>query len=166
LKRGMSQSCGCLALEMRKAEATTHGMSCHPAYRNWLHAKTRCENPKDFAYEMYGARGIKVCELWVIFEAFWEDMGPTWVKGATLDRYPDGNGNYEPGNVRWATAKEQANNRSSNRIIDTPLGRMNITQAAEASGLNRATICTRLSSKWPADRLFDGVSFNMRWHEK
>lgn len=163
LKRGMSKSCGCLAKEVVGQHCITHGMSFHPAYRNWIHAKTRCENPAEDAFKDYGGRGISVCDRWSSFENFWQDMGPTWVKGLTIDRI-DVNGSYEPGNCRWATAKQQANNRRNNRIINTPRGPMNITQAALAFGIKRVTLASRVNSGWPESELLSHVNFTMRWH--
>lgn len=69
----------------------------------------RCENPKNDSYEDYGGRGITVCERWHKFENFLEDMGER-PEGMTLDRWPDNDGNYEPGNCRWTTRLEQNNN--------------------------------------------------------
>jgi hypothetical protein len=71
---------------------------------------SRCTNPKATGYENYGGRGITVCSRWWSFENFLRDMGPR-PEGLTLDRYPNNDGNYEPGNCRWATPKEQGENR-------------------------------------------------------
>lgn len=118
LASGVVQSCGCLGKE-RRAEAsikacTTHGMASagykrSPEYRSWSQMKVRCLVPTNHKYKDYGARGVAVCESWMSFENFYHDMGPR-PQGTSLDRI-DVNGNYEPGNCRWADAKTQRNNR-------------------------------------------------------
>ncbi len=86
-----------------------HGMYNSPEYRSWRSMKGRCLNESDPAYKNYGGRGIQVCERWLDFESFYEDMGSR-PEGTTLDRV-DVNGNYEPSNCRWATPIEQSKHK-------------------------------------------------------
>lgn len=87
----------------------------HPLYKTWLGMRHRCRNPKSENYHLYGGRGIKVIDAW--YDDFWTFVNDIYnligerPEGHTLDRFPDKDGNYEHGNVRWATAKEQHENR-------------------------------------------------------
>jgi hypothetical protein len=111
LRSGNTKSCGCWRRESVGRIATKHGLSDHELYRTWGLMINRCENQNDPNFQYYGAQGVKVCERWRhSFPNFLADMGERPPE-MTLDRYPDKNGNYEPNNCRWATRKQQIDNR-------------------------------------------------------
>ena len=119
----------------------------------WRSMIDRCRLPSHQAWKNYGGRGIAVCESWINFENFLTDMGPSYVKGLSLDRR-DNNGGYNPSNCRWTSRKTQARNRRTNTIIQTPWGRITLQEASERSGIGKTTLHYRHSRGWPNHLLF------------
>lgn len=123
LRSGHTTSCGCHQRAVGDAniakghsENFVHGKVGTPTYKSWDSAKQRCFNKNDDHWAGYGGRGITMCEAWrSSFNAFLADMGER-PKGTTLDRYPDNDGNYEPGNCRWANPTEQCQTRRPRRL--------------------------------------------------
>ena len=105
LRRGITKSCGCLNIE----KATKHGLCKTTVYNSWLAMIARCNNPNNKNYKYYGGRGITICDRWVNFENFFEDMGDR-PDALTLER-KNNNLGYSKENCKWATKTEQARNR-------------------------------------------------------
>jgi len=136
LRSGNTQSCGCLRRELISARRTTHGMRNSVEYNTWRSMRRRCNNPNDSAYANYGGRGITVYPTWNDnFEAFYSDVGPRPNPKMTLDRI-DNNGNYEPGNVRWATRATQNNNRRNNVFVVVDGRTSRLSDAAKELGIS------------------------------
>lgn len=145
---GNTSSCGCLRRERSRASVVTHGMSGTKEHRAWKSMHTRCYNTNSPHYHRYGGRGIKVWEGWRHdFAAFYEHIGPCSDPNYTLDRI-DNDKDYEPGNVRWASETEQANNRSNNRNLAHNGKTQTIGKWADEIGISEATLRDRLSGNW------------------
>jgi len=116
LKRGVTQSCGCLHREIVSKIKHGHakkGMQTK-TYKIWRGMRSRCNNPKVTCYKYYGGRGITICDRWNDFRNFLADMGKR-PKGMTIDR-KNNNGDYEPGNCRWATYQEQSHSSRQTKL--------------------------------------------------
>jgi hypothetical protein len=151
LKEGRAISCGCYGQNIRLTHgANTRGSSVTREYNSWHTMKGRCATDP-----VYVGRGITVCERWAnSFEAFLEDMGPR-PKGTTLDRYPDNNGNYEPGNCRWATRREQQNNMRSNVVLNIGDFTGTLAEWCQALHISETMVSKRLKQGYsPYEALF------------
>lgn len=129
LKRGATRSCGCQHDKAISDAKKVHGLTGTRTHRIWSQMLARCDRESAPAYPLYGGRGIAVCERWRDFRNFLADMGFA-PDGLQLDRM-NNNGNYEPSNCRWATPKEQANNRRSNVIVVFESRRMTLAQLSD-----------------------------------
>lgn len=160
---GKTQSCGCFSREvsaenMRKS-STVHGSFGSKEWNSWHSMMERCFKPEAMGYENYGGRGITVCDRWLNtagrgsggFVNFFADVGKAPSLEHTLDRI-DPNGNYAPENVRWATKKEQARNRRTNRLV-AAFGKTQCLAAwAEETGSSDTTISLRILKGWSPER--------------
>lgn len=150
LKSGETKSCGCL----RRSQLKTHGKSKTSEYGIWQGMLSRCYRQSDKAFKHYGGRGITVCKRWrESFLDFLADMGPRPSPELEVDRFPDNDGNYEPANCRWATRKQQCNNRRNNRIIEWQGRSMSLAQWADERGLLQITLADRLNRGWSLSRI-------------
>jgi len=96
--------------KLKRGGQSTHGMSGTPIYGVWMAMKYRCFNPKCKEFKNYGGRGITVCDRWMEFKSFRDDMLSTYQSGLQLDRI-DNDGNYEPSNCRWVTRSQNGKNK-------------------------------------------------------
>lgn len=145
LVSGQTKSCGCLFLECAAAKGRakkTHGKTSSDCYSVWTNMRGRCNNPGDKKYHRYGGRGITICERWSDFENFLHDMGER-PPGTTIDRI-DVDGNYEPGNCRWATQMEQQNNRGNNVRVQHNGRMVTLSEFARAHGLEPDLVMSRM----------------------
>jgi hypothetical protein len=149
LKNGQIVSCGCYKKEGK--HLLKHGGCNTPEWHSWQGAKRRCQNEKDAKFADYGGRGIKVCERWQrSFENFLADMGPRPSPDHSLDRI-DVNGHYAPGNCRWATRKEQGNNRRNNRRLTANGQTKTLNEWADDLKIDRSALKVRLDRGWAVD---------------
>ena|SRR3990167_484135 len=123
-----------------------HGEAGTRTWCNWNQMKQRCFSPNNSSYFKYGARGISVCKKWLSYQGFLADMGHS-PRGMTLERI-NNSGNYWKGNCKWATPKEQANNRRSNRLITFENITMTLAQWSEKLGIKSYTLRRRIVDGW------------------
>lgn len=145
---GHTKSCGCLYRETRQSSATTHGCSSDPIYQCHKGMMARCYDKTHVSYSKYGGRGVTVHLPWHDVEQFKKDMPPRPTPDHTLDRFPNRRGNYEPGNVRWATHTEQQRNMKSNVYITFEGQTRCLQEWSEIKGWHRSKIKNRRYAGW------------------
>ena len=148
LKKMRTKSCGCLQKEMQIINKTKHGLRSTPEYHAWAAIKQRCFNRNVRNYSSYGGRGITMHPEWInSFKSFYDYVGPRPSTHYSIDRI-DNDGNYEPGNVRWATITEQANNTRKNIQINHDNKLLSPSAISILTGVNIKTIYTRIYRKY------------------
>lgn len=136
VRSGMVKSCGCMA--------KPHGMTGTRLYNIWVDMRQRCQNENYTDFHLYGGRGIRVCEEWQQFLPFYDwAMASGYQDNLSVDR-KDVNGNYEPQNCRWATAKEQANNTRKNRLVTINGKAKSIDEWCKQYGISKASVYRRV----------------------
>lgn len=147
LKSGNTTSCGCFRKESAAKKMTVHRCAGRGRksrlYKVWSGVLARCQINTATGYQNYGGRGISVCKRWKSFECFAEDMGDPPSSTHTIERV-DNNGNYEPGNCRWATRLEQGANKRNNRIVEHGGMSMTVAEWSRRLGVSRPTLIEAL----------------------
>lgn len=162
LKRGSTNSCGCLrrerAIILNKTQNRIHGLYKTKLYRKWEKMKTRCYNKNNNFYKDYGGRGITVCEEWKNdFKAFYDwSLEHGYKEGLSIDRI-DVNGDYCPANCRFTDIKTQNRNKRNNIMVEYHGNQVCLKDAAELSEINRNTLQHRYHNGERGERLFRPV---------
>ena len=164
LRSGYVKSCGCYQKEKR----FKHGMAHTKIYQVWATIKERCLNPNCSNYKYYGSRGISIEPAWVNdFIAFYEYVSTIehfGEKNRSLDRI-DNNEGYCIGNLRWATASEQANNLRSNHLLKINGELMSLSEATRLTKCGRDTVIRRVSKNATLEQLFSENRITTRYFE-
>jgi hypothetical protein len=156
LQHGGNTSCGCTQGH------PTHGDWALRVRRIWMGMIARCYSPTATSYHNYGAKGVTVCEEWLDYFVFKEWAYKSgYEDNLTLDRFPDKKGDYGPTNCRWATYKQQANNKTNNAILNIDNQSKTISEWADLSGINQSRISTRIKLGWDVKRaVFQPITKN------
>ncbi len=143
VRLGLVVSCGCYNKEIAAKAKTTHGLSSHSLFKTWEGMVSRCSNPTNKDWLLYGGRGIKVCDAWLKSpDQFIADIGIR-PNGATLDR-KDNSKDYDPENCRWATPLEQGGNKRNNKLITHDGRTQHLAAWARELGEPESTIFNRM----------------------
>lgn len=157
LRQGLTTSCKTCGTEARRKVHTIHGLrNKTPLYTTWCNMRRRCSDESTSSFDVYGGRGIRVCEEWMHdFKAFYDwAMENGYEEGLSIDRV-DVDGDYSPDNCRWATAKQQANNTRRNVLIDYEGETHTMHEWADILGIPYKTLWNRIHSGWSVYRAFN-----------
>ena len=155
LKHGNVRSCGCLWKEVvpanNKEQNTRHGESGSKLHKAWCSMRYRCHNPNCKSYKNYGGRGITICKEWDSYEVFrdWA-LANGFASDLSIDRI-DVNGNYEPSNCRWVSAKTQSNNTRKNHYLTCAGETHTIAEWSAITGIKWQTIKARINMGWTVE---------------
>lgn len=164
MRQGKSRSCGCLLREMISVRSRTHGYKGTRTYRIWTGIKNRCLNPNAHDFPSYAGRGITVCESWMKFENFLSDMGDA-PDGMTIERI-DNNKGYCASNCKWATAREQAQNRRSTLIVSINGIKKSASEWDRQYGFFKGTVAKRVRNKWKESDLLKPINKSLSRDQK
>ena len=143
----MKRSCGCVRAPRKHGFGAKDKSRRPPEYSVWMEMKKRCANRAYKRFADYGGRGIRVCERWMGFAEFYKDMGPRPSSDHQIDRI-NNDGNYEPGNCRWATRVEQGRNKRNNVTLTHDGRTTNIADWSRATRLTQKQIQARIKLGW------------------
>lgn len=158
LKAGITKSCGCLQSEISSKRLMSHGGYGTGSYNSWHGIKGRCLNKSDKDYFRYGRRGIKICDKWLKFEGFYQDMGDK-PEHMSIDRIDNNKGYYKE-NCRWATDNQQARNRSDTIFIAYGGKTMSMVEWSEYLNIDYDKFKHRVKTlKWSMDKICSNLDF-------
>ena len=166
LRSGKTKSCGCLVTELRPTLHRTHGLSKSAEYGSWRKMIERCHNPNDIGFKNYGARGISVWPAWrSSFPSFLRDVGQRPTAAHTVER-ENNHGNYEPGNVKWATRSEQNRNRRNNVLFTVGNRTMTRAEVSRKTGLSPACLIFRRQQGWSDEEILTTKKWGKRDNQR
>lgn len=153
LVNGHTRSCGCLYQDTRKSSATTHGGCYEPEYYCWKGMMKRCYDKDHVSYLSYGGSGVTVQASWHDYRQFQKDIGHRPSSEHSIDRFPNRTSNYEAGNVRWASRKEQQRNMNTNVTLTHQGRTLTMAEWTEIKGWSRSKIKNRKYAGWSDEKI-------------
>lgn len=151
LRQGTSKSCGCLNREASSMTHKKHGDYKSPEYKTWQSMLSRCRNQSNPRFNQYGGRGIEVCQRWMDYASFLQDMGRRPSGRHSIDRIDNDKG-YEPGNCRWALPHEQMTNRTITRLVEIDGEKIPLATLAKKYSIPANTLRARVLKGWPVQK--------------